>query len=78
LPVDRRDGRRKFLAFRLTTPLRAKPDAQQMHEVLLKMFDRWNAHDLEGHLDVYWKSAELLVVIDSEQLTVGSNFMIPT
>jgi hypothetical protein len=31
------------------------------------MLDRWNAHDIEGHLDVYWKSAELLVVIDSEQ-----------
>ena len=45
----------------------AKPDAQQVYEVLLKMLDRWNAHDIEGHLDVYWKSAELLVVIDSEQ-----------
>jgi hypothetical protein len=45
----------------------AKPDAQQVNEVLLKMLDRWNAHDIEGHLDVYWKSAELLVVIDSEQ-----------
>jgi hypothetical protein len=31
------------------------------------MLDRWNAHDIEGHLDVYWKSPKLLVVIDSEQ-----------
>ena len=31
------------------------------------MLDRWNAHDVEGHLEVYWKSPELLVVIDSEQ-----------
>ena len=31
------------------------------------MLDRWNAHDIEGHLDVYWKSPELLVVVDSEQ-----------
>jgi hypothetical protein len=45
----------------------AKPAAQQVYEVLLKMLDRWNAHDIEGHLDVYWKSPELLVVIDSEQ-----------
>src|SRR6202166_457308 len=45
----------------------AKPDSQQVNEVLLKMLDRWNAHDIEGHLDVYWKSADLLVVIDSEQ-----------
>src|ERR1700674_671429 len=45
----------------------SKPDAQQVYEVLLKMLDRWNAHDIEGHLEVYWKSSELLVVIDSEQ-----------
>jgi uncharacterized protein (TIGR02246 family) len=44
-----------------------KPDAQQIYEVLLNMLDRWNAHDLEGHLDVYWRSPELLVVIGSEQ-----------
>ena len=45
----------------------SKSDAQQIYEVLLKMLDRWNAHDIEGHLDVYWKSPELLVVVDSEQ-----------
>ena len=44
-----------------------KPDAQRVYEVLLKMLDRWNAHDIEGHLEPYWKSTELLVVIDSEQ-----------
>jgi hypothetical protein len=26
-----------------------------------------SAHDLEGHLDVYWKSRQLLVVVGSEQ-----------
>jgi hypothetical protein len=31
------------------------------------MLDRWNAHDIEGYLEVYWKSSELLVVVDSEQ-----------
>jgi uncharacterized protein (TIGR02246 family) len=45
----------------------SKPDDQQVYEVLLKMLDRWNAHDLEGHLDVYWKSPQLLVVVGSEQ-----------
>ena len=44
-----------------------KPDDQQVLEVLLKMLDRWNAHDIEGYMEVYWKSSELLVVIDSEQ-----------
>ena len=44
-----------------------KSDAQQVYEVLLRMLDRWNAHDIEGHMEVYWKSPELLVVVDSEQ-----------
>ena len=45
----------------------SKSDTQQVYEVLLKMLDRWNAHDIEGHLEVYWNSAELLVVVDAEQ-----------
>jgi hypothetical protein len=45
----------------------AQQDTQQVYQVSLKMLDRWNAHDIEGHLDAYWKSPELLVVIDSEQ-----------
>ena len=48
-------------------PSVSKPDAQQVYEVLLKMLDRWNAHDIEGYMEVYWKSAELLVVVDAEQ-----------
>ena len=45
----------------------SKPDAQQVYEVLLKKFDRWNAHDIEGNLALYWNSPELLVMVDSEQ-----------
>ena len=37
-----------------------KPDAQRVYEVLQKMLDRWNAHDIEGlwrlagsHLDCW-------------------------
>jgi uncharacterized protein (TIGR02246 family) len=45
----------------------SKPDDQQVYEILLKMLDRWNAHDIEGYMDVYWKSPELLVVVGSEQ-----------
>jgi len=29
----------------------SKSDAQQVYEVLLKMLDRWNAHDIERHLE---------------------------
>jgi beta-aspartyl-peptidase (threonine type) len=50
-----------------THPVTSKSDAQQIYETLLKMLDRWNAHDLDGYLEVYWKSPELLVVVDSEQ-----------
>ena len=35
--------------------------------VCLKMLDRWNAHDIDGYMEVYWKSPELLVVVDAEQ-----------
>jgi hypothetical protein len=28
----------------------SKPDDQQVYEILLKMLDRWNAHDIEGLL----------------------------
>ena len=48
-------------------PGAAKSDGQQVYEVLLKMLDRWNAHDIEGYLEAYWKSPQLLVVVDSEQ-----------
>jgi hypothetical protein len=50
-----------------STQAPATSDSQQVYEILLKMLDRWNAHDIDGHLEVYWKSPELLVVIDSEQ-----------
>ena len=52
----------------LTDSIVAKPDAQQVYEVLLKMLNRWNAHDIEGYMEVYRKSPDLLVIIDSEQL----------
>jgi beta-aspartyl-peptidase (threonine type) len=44
-----------------------KPDDQQVYEVLLKRLDRWNAHDIEGYMQLYWKSPELLVIAGSEQ-----------
>jgi ketosteroid isomerase-like protein len=51
----------------VSAPGSAKSDGRQVYEVLLKMIDRWNAHDIEGNLGTYWKSPQLLVVIDSEQ-----------
>jgi hypothetical protein len=48
-------------------PVAAQSEGRQVYEVLLRMLERWNAHDIEGHLEVYWKSPQLLVVADSEQ-----------
>ena len=45
----------------------SKSDAQLIYEVLLKMLDRWNAHDIEGYMEVYSKSPGLFVVVDSEE-----------
>ena len=45
----------------------SKAGAEAVNDVLVTMLDRWNAHDIEGHLGVYWKSPELLVVVGSEQ-----------
>ena len=53
--------------FRRATSNVSEPDAEQVYDVLLEMLDRWNSHDMDGYLKVYWKSPDLLVVIDSEQ-----------
>jgi len=42
-------------------------NTQLVNEILLKMVDRWNAHDIEGLMSLYWNSPSLLAVIDSEQ-----------
>jgi hypothetical protein len=36
----------------------SKPYAQPDYDVLPTMLVRGNAHDIQGHLDVYWKSPE--------------------
>ena len=43
-------------------------DYQQIYGLLMKMPDRWNAHDLDGYLSVFWNSPDLLTVIEGEQI----------
>jgi hypothetical protein len=43
-------------------------DYQQIYTLLINMGDRWNAHDIDGYLAPCWKSPDLLVVIEGEQL----------
>jgi uncharacterized protein (TIGR02246 family) len=43
-------------------------DYQQVYDLLMKMPDRWNAHDLDGYLSVFWQSPNLLTVIGGDQI----------
>jgi ketosteroid isomerase-like protein len=54
------------------TPI-AKTDTQLVYEVLLKMLERWNAHDIDGLMSVYWNSPGFLAVIDTEQFDGWEN-----
>jgi beta-aspartyl-peptidase (threonine type) len=51
-----------------TAPDSDPSDYQQIYSLLVTMADRWNAHDLDGYLSVYWKSPDLLLVVEGEQL----------
>ena len=50
-----------------------KPETQIVHEVLVKMLERWNARDIDGMMSVYWKSPRLLAVIDTQQFDGWEN-----
>jgi len=54
-------------------PIRADdPRAQRAHDevqaLILKMIDRWNAHDLAGYMAGAWQSKDFLMVIDAEEI----------
>lgn len=45
----------------------AATDINAISGVLTVMLDRWNAHDIDGFLSVFWNSPELLVVVGDAQ-----------
>ena len=49
------------------TTLGTQTNTQLINDMLLKMVDRWNAHDIDGLMSLYWNSPNLLAVIESEQ-----------
>jgi beta-aspartyl-peptidase (threonine type) len=57
-----------------TVPTSDPSDYQQIYSLLLTMAGRWNAHDLDGFLDVFWNSPELLIVVEGEQMKGWSDF----
>lgn len=49
------------------SPLAQRLDVGEVNRTLLGMVERWNAHDLDGFLDYFWKSPDLTVVTDAQQ-----------
>jgi ketosteroid isomerase-like protein len=68
LPVSAQDLAISQVRSVPVTPTPGSPtNTQLVHEVLLKMVDRWNAHDIEGLMSLYWNSPNLIAVIDTDQ-----------
>jgi uncharacterized protein (TIGR02246 family) len=42
-------------------------DIQAINFLLTNMDHQWNAHDIDGYMSAFWKSTELLVVVQEEQ-----------
>jgi uncharacterized protein (TIGR02246 family) len=42
-------------------------DLKAINDLLVKMLERWNAHDIDGYLSVLWHSPQLLVILQAEQ-----------
>jgi uncharacterized protein (TIGR02246 family) len=51
----------------LRTPSPEEDELKAINDLLLKMLERWNAHDIDGYLSVSWKSPQLLVILQNEQ-----------
>jgi ketosteroid isomerase-like protein len=43
-------------------------DQEQVYSVILDQLRYWNAHDIERYMECFWKSPDLLVVNDGEQV----------
>src|SRR3954454_8508413 len=46
----------------------APTDEEQVYNVILDQVRYWNTHDIEHYMDCFWKSPDLLVVNDGEQV----------
>lgn len=47
-------------------PGAAETDAQAIYGLLLKMADRWNAHDVDGYMEGFWNSPDLWCVVGAD------------
>lgn len=39
---------------------------KEVYDEVVKASDAWNRHDLEGYLDAFWRSDDLVVVVEGE------------
>jgi ketosteroid isomerase-like protein len=46
----------------------APTEEEQVYNVILDQLRYWNAHDIEHYMDCFWKSPDLLVVNEGEQV----------
>jgi len=42
-------------------------EEQQVAALLARLVERWNAHDIEGYMDGFWNSPDLLIVVEAEE-----------
>jgi ketosteroid isomerase-like protein len=47
----------------------------EVFAVIRQMVDLWNAHNIEGYMDLFWKSKRLLVVVQAEQVVGWANVL---
>lgn len=40
--------------------------SQEITQVILRGYDRWNAHDVDGYMEMFWKSPNFLYAVDNE------------
>jgi ketosteroid isomerase-like protein len=40
--------------------------SQEITTLILKGYDRWNAQDLDGYMEMFWKSPDLVYTVDNE------------
>ena len=40
--------------------------SQEITQVILRGYDRWNAQDMDGYMEMFWKSPNFLYAVDNE------------
>jgi uncharacterized protein (TIGR02246 family) len=58
-----------------TTQGTPQADDREIYGVINQMVALWNAHDIEHYMELFWKSDNLLVVSDGEQILGWNNLL---